>query len=91
MLPFLRGHEDTVLQLVADFLGVTRGRKLQIAREALAVMSAIEVEDAAAARWKKRTAWDTGEVGAIKGGVARYFFTFRLFSTPRGLKRVASP
>jgi hypothetical protein len=31
----LRGHEDTLLALIADFVGVVRGRELRNAREVL--------------------------------------------------------
>ena len=35
MLPRLLGHEETLLSLVADFVGVVRGRKLRNTREAM--------------------------------------------------------
>jgi hypothetical protein len=38
VLPLLRGHEDTLLALIADFVGVYRGRKLRNAREAYEAM-----------------------------------------------------
>jgi hypothetical protein len=44
MLPLtlLCGHEDTLLALIADFVGVLRGRQLRNAREAVAVRSAYD-------------------------------------------------
>jgi hypothetical protein len=37
-LPLLRGHEQTILPLVADFAGVVRGQQLRNTREALGVL-----------------------------------------------------
>jgi len=37
-LQALRGHEDSLLMLIADFSGVIRGRQLRIAREAMRVL-----------------------------------------------------
>jgi ankyrin repeat protein len=41
-LALLCGHEDTLLALIADFVGVVRGRQLRNAREAAAIFDAIE-------------------------------------------------
>jgi len=41
-LPLLRGHEDTLLRLIADFAGVVRGRQLRNAREATNALFAPE-------------------------------------------------
>ena len=35
LLPRLVGHEESLLSLVADFLGIVRGRELRNAREAI--------------------------------------------------------
>ena len=35
LLPRLVGHEETLLSLVADFVGIVRGRELRNAREAI--------------------------------------------------------
>ena len=35
LLPRLVGHEESLLSLVADFLGIVRGRELRYAREAI--------------------------------------------------------
>lgn len=37
-LALLRGHEETLLALIADFVGVVRGRQLRNAREAMALL-----------------------------------------------------
>lgn len=42
-LTLLSGHEETILALIADFLGVIRGRLLRNAREAVALMLSIEL------------------------------------------------
>jgi hypothetical protein len=40
-LTFLRGHEETLLALIADFAGVVRGRQLRNARGAIEALDAI--------------------------------------------------
>ena len=47
-LALLCGHEDTLLALIADFVGVVRGRQLRNAREAGAMLIVMEeIEEAA--------------------------------------------
>ena len=44
-LNLLCGHEETLLALIADFVGVVRGRQLRNAREAADGLAAIEQEE----------------------------------------------
>ena len=48
-LPLLRGHEETLLSLIATFVGVLRGRQLRNAREVLVVMKRADIMKAASA------------------------------------------
>jgi hypothetical protein len=48
-LALLCGHEDTLLALIADFVGVVRGRQLRNAREALEILVREEATQRAAA------------------------------------------